>query len=331
VRTHSDPIDRWIARADHITDPSIVQPKKLSAERSSEVCGQCHAYAYPRDEEDWWRRGYTTSYRPSRSLDASRHLLTQELLLAREGPTLEAEVDSLYWRDGTMRVGGREYNAMILSPCFEKGVGDRKIACTSCHTMHRGNPDDQLGDALCVSCHVMPAEHTHHAPSSPASACVACHMPKTSYALFRAIRSHRIESPDVARSLASDRLPACNLCHLDRTLAWTAEKLSAWYGQRPVAVPQERVPAVVAWALSGDAAKRVLAADAMGDADALLASGSDWEGGILRELGRDPYAAVRFVAERSLRSVRSDRDLIPMDWVRMEIAHRDDRPVTIAE
>ena len=38
-------------------DATIVNPKKLSPERSAAVCGQCHAYAYPGDEEEWWKHG----------------------------------------------------------------------------------------------------------------------------------------------------------------------------------------------------------------------------------------------------------------------------------
>ena len=34
-------------------DPTIVHPARLSPERSAAVCGQCHAYAYPRDEDEW--------------------------------------------------------------------------------------------------------------------------------------------------------------------------------------------------------------------------------------------------------------------------------------
>jgi hypothetical protein len=178
----------------------------------------------------------------------------------------------------------------------------------------------------------MSADHSHHA----SLACIDCHIPRTSYALFSAIRSHRIESPRVS----SARLPACNLCHLDRTLAWTQEKLAVWYGQKPIALAEERVPAAVSWALAGDAAERALAADAMGRADALRASGSEWEGTILDALTRDPYAAVRFIAEKSRRAVGSlgpgpgrtkPVDLVPADAMRAEIARRDDRPVTIAE
>jgi hypothetical protein len=69
----------------------------------------------------------------------------------------------------------------------------------------------------------------------------------------------------------------------------------------------------------------------MGRKEALDASGRDWEGSILEALRADPYAAVRFIADRSLRSVSSVTSLVSQEIIRKEIARRDDRPGTIAE
>jgi predicted CXXCH cytochrome family protein len=330
VAKHRDPIERWMSRGKR--DPSIVNPAKLDAEHAAAVCGQCHAYAYPRDEEDWWTNGYAVSFRSGQLLDSSRTLLTLDVLRSADAPTLEAHDESLYWPDGTIRVGGREYNGLVKSPCFEKGSGERKLTCVSCHSMHASDPDDQIahgkrGDAMCTGCHSSQATraHTHHAEGSSGSRCVECHMPMTSYALFTAMRSHRIESPRI-----HERLSACNLCHLDRTLAWTDQKLHDWYGQ-PLANPAGDLPAIAVWALRGDAAERVLAAAAMGRTEALDASGSDWERPVLEALRADPYAAVRFVAERSLRSVTTGRVLVDDDTIRTELTRRNERAVTIAE
>ena len=84
-------------------------------------------------------------------------------------------------------------------------------------------------------------------------------------------------------------------------------------------------------ALAGDAAVRVLVADALGSTDAIAASGRGWQAPVLEELSRDPYAAVRFVAERSLRAV--DPHAPPLDPVLVHVllAARDQRAVTIAE
>lgn len=139
-------------------------------------------------------------------------------------------IRSYYWDDGACRVGGREYLGIIESSCYQRG----SLACVSCHSMHHSDPNDQLakkmdGQEACLQCHqefrTAIEEHTHRAASSTGSDCYNCHMPHTSYALFKGIRSHRIDSPSAANEVRTGRPNACNLCHLDRTLEWTADKL----------------------------------------------------------------------------------------------------------
>lgn len=347
VRRHADPFARYAQREKHGADPSIVNPARLAPERANAVCGQCHAYAYPRDEDDWWARGYSQSFRPGQDLASSRVVLTRDGLGLPGAPSVDASEESLFWPDGTIRVGGREYNGLVQSACFLRGEGARKVTCLSCHAMHRGDPSGQIapdraGDAACTQCHERVRDegvrHTHHAAPSPGSRCVGCHMPRTSYALLAGVRSHRIDSPRVAASVAPGRPPACNLCHLDKSLAWTADELAAWYrvpaGQALDARAASE-PLAVAMLLRGNAAERALAAAAMGDDDALRASGRGWEAPYLQELERDPYAAVRFIARRSLDKHRGPPSGAPpaLDRAAMRamLAERDDREVTIAE
>jgi predicted CXXCH cytochrome family protein len=334
VARHRDPVERWAQHRSKRPDPTIVHPKKLAPDRAAAVCGQCHAYAFPRDEDEWWTRGYSKSFRAGDPLERSRFLLGTDTTDVR----IEASVESLFWRDGTIRVGGREYNGLVLSPCFTKGDGARKMTCLSCHTMHEGDPRGQIapsrsGDAACTSCHASSVDHSHHAAGSPGRACVACHMPKTSYALLSAVRSHRIESPSAASTLATGKPNACNLCHLDRSLAWTADRLREWFGAAPLEAPGERaqLPEGAYGALSGDAAVRVLVADALGSAEAPVAA--PFRAQLLRELRADPYAAVRFVASRSSATVHDVDAPGPLDpaLVRALLAARDGRAITIAE
>jgi hypothetical protein len=286
------------------------------------VCGQCHAYAYPRDEAEWWQHGYARTFRAGDALAPSRQVIVPGTFARAGAPRIEADIDALFWKDGTIRVGGREYNGMIASRCMQGG-----LTCTSCHAMHRGDPagqiaPDRTGDRGCTSCHsAMKADHSHHRDV----ACVDCHMPKTSYALLSAVRSHRIDSPD----LAADKPNACNLCHLDRSMEWTSGLLERWYGRRPFATSSD--PEGARLALAGDAAMRVLVADALGSPGTIAASGRAWQAPVLAELRRDPYAAVRFVAERSARNV--DASAAPLDdaLLRRLLAARDPRGISIAE
>ena len=343
ARKQRDPLTRYANHGQ--PDPSIVDPRRLDASLSSSVCGQCHAYAFPKDENEWWENGYSARFRPGDALEPSRVLLFYEGLGKTGSPVLEASLESLYWSDGTIRVGGREYNGLARSPCFERGQGERKLSCLSCHAMHASEPEDQLrqdrtGNETCLSCHEgfrgKVAQHTHHAEASAGSQCVACHMPKTTYALLKAIRSHRIESPSVPLAVATGRPTACNLCHLDRTLRWTDDALVSWFGRPRTALgaDDERVPASVIAALRGDAAVRALAAANLGDADGLGASGNDWERPILARLAGDPYAAVRLIAARSMEAlpVAARRPpLVEEATLDALTRARDDRAITISE
>jgi hypothetical protein len=186
--------------------------------------------------------------------------------------------------------------------------------------MHESAPNDQLaeekdGDRACLQCHPAFGEriedHTHHAADSPGSRCYNCHMPYTAFGLLTAMRSHRIDSPAVRSSSATDRPNACNLCHLDRTLGWAAARLSDWYDQpRPAAeMARDDVAAGLLWLLGGDAAQRAVAAWSMGWEAAQEASGRQWMPPFLAELLVDPYAAVRFTAARSLTRLPGFADL----------------------
>ena len=130
-------------------------------------------------------------------------------------------------------------------------------------------------------------------------------MPYTSYGLLKAIRSHTISSPSVAESVETGRPNACNLCHVDRTLAWTGAALREWYDlpAPPLGDEERTVAAALLWAMRGDAGQRALAAFALGWAPAQAASGTSWMAPYLAELLNDPYEAVRYIAYRSLRTV----------------------------
>jgi DNA-binding LytR/AlgR family response regulator len=70
----------------------------------------------------------------------------------------------------------------------------------------------------------------------------------------------------------------------------------------------------LASALGGDAAVRVVVADALGSASSRAASGTDFQAVPLAELLVDPYAAVRFVAGRSLHALSGYAD-VPYDFL----------------
>jgi hypothetical protein len=104
---------------------------------------------------------------------------------------------------------------------------------------------------------------------------------------------------------SNTRLNACNLCHLDRTLAWTADRLHEWYGTDPpeLTPDEQTVAASLLWLFKGDGGQRAIAASSMGWPPAREAFGGGWTVPHLAQLLLDPYAAVRFNALTSLAQV----------------------------
>ena len=291
VAANQNPIRRYGLHFGDGRDPSVVEPASLDASLASQLCGQCHARVLPVDED--YARHLGTTYRAGDPLDLHFQAI---------------ENDGDHWTDGRWRVAGREWNSMSESACASHG----EMTCLSCHSMHGyDSASDQLaptalGDGACTSCHASTEfaseDHTRHAPDSEGSRCVNCHMPRTSYALYTAIADHHVASPAARPASESDRPNACNLCHLDRSLGWTADRLSEWYGQtRPALDPaEERDATGQVWALSGDAVQRAIVGWHLGYGPAIEASGSAWMRVTLAWMLDDPYAAVRYVAERSL-------------------------------
>jgi predicted CXXCH cytochrome family protein len=312
VARHRNPLTRYRSHFQNEPDPSIVNPGRLTSQRSSEVCGSCHAFSSMKNPRDYFTQGLP--YRPGDDLQASFPTVHYD-------PGLDDRARDIFWSDGTCRTGGDEFNGVSASACFQKG----ELSCLSCHSMHHSDPDDQLarnmnGNQACLQCHAKYRdrieEHTHHPASSAGSLCYNCHMPFTSYALLTALRSHRIDSPSVATSAHTGRPNACNLCHLDQTLDWAAGHLSSWYGAPPVETTEEQktIAASLLWLYRGDAVQRAVAGWNLGWSDAQRASGADWIAPHVAQLLDDPYSAVRFVGERSLRTLPGFEH-IPYDFI----------------
>jgi hypothetical protein len=117
----------------------------------------------------------------------------------------------------------------------------------------------------------------------------------------------------VSDQLATGRPNACSLCHLDRPLGWVANTLTGWF-QHPtnqLDQAQQSVAEGARLALVGDAGQRALAAWHLGWNPARETAGAGWMAPVLGALLDDPYAAVRCLAERSL---RLDPGLVPPNY-----------------
>lgn len=299
------------------SDDTIVHPAKLDSKAATEICGQCHGEYITREEYAMEAARHGPLYQPGGDLHRTRYYIQHP----RPGSARQRWVDmeknpdffrERWWPDGTILAGGREFTALRASACFLKG----KISCLNCHSMHESDPNDQLKPAamsskVCLECHREPkytsdlTRHTFHAPGSAGNDCLNCHMPHTSYALLKGIRSHQISSPRLDSTARLGVPNACNLCHLDRTLAWTADHLASRYGQRSASLSDDdrSIAASVLWTLKGDAAHRAISSWHYGWPLAQQTSGTNWMVPILAPLLDDSYGVVRLIASRSLRSI----------------------------
>ncbi|HKU43405.1 MAG TPA: hypothetical protein VJR89_34825, partial [Polyangiales bacterium] len=141
-----------------------------------------------------------------------------------------------------------------------------------------------------------------------------------------------------------------NLCHLDKTLQWTARQLRERHGieSPPITGDEAEVPVGLLLGLRGDAGQRALIAWALGWEGAKQASHDAFEPQLLAVLLRDPYDAVRYIAAHAQRGrgLRDDDYLQrpdPSDPVLARVApdqrplferllsERDQRPVRLLE
>ncbi|HET8935235.1 MAG TPA: multiheme c-type cytochrome [Polyangiales bacterium] len=354
VQANTSPLARY---QKHLSDgdrahAEIVQPKRLDKQRASEICSQCHSLWQDNTvAESEASNLHGAAYRPG-SDAADKRWLVQPSHSAKD-PRVAAVVknypryvEGQFWPDGMARVSGREYSGMIDSPCFVAG----EMSCLSCHNMHKkaDDPrtvtqwaDDQLaegmdGDRACTQCHKPLAEpaaltaHTKHSQTSDGSRCYNCHMPRTSYGLLKSMHSHKISVPSVAETSVVGRPNACNLCHLDKSLGWTATQLKRLYDLDSPELSDEykSLELSLLMGVRGDAGQRALIAGAIEWKAAQRASAHGIFPALLGVLMDDPYDAVRYMAGRALKSLPEfqasslDFDPVPRPETRPPFAPR---------
>ena len=215
---------------------------------------------------------------------------------------------SRFWADGSPRLTAYEYQGMTRSKCFRAGQPGKRITCTSCHSMHAGDPRGQLTEekrtnAACNQCHQQFTSlpqlvgHTKHSAKSPGSLCYNCHMPQIVYGVMSAHRTHDITIPRPDETVRFDKPNACNQCHLD------------WSVNRAIAETQRLWPQTLAAnqsggerfdepegrraLFSGDAVMRALMA-------ATLEPVNNATAPLLLEAMHDRYPIVRYFAANAL-------------------------------
>ena len=148
------------------------------------------------------------------------------------------------------------------------------IKCTDCHDPHRADArsDEARSNEACVYCHDSLADaaaaRAHAGPGHDRTSCLDCHMPKLVMGIDRYVRTHRISSPTDPAIVGAAGPNACNACHLDRSLAWTADALArTWNVQLDTHDWRDLdTPVGELWLASTQPALRVMAAQLYGTA-----------------------------------------------------------------
>lgn len=312
-RANTSPLRRYALHLSGKADPSIVNPARLSPERSLDVCGRCHGQRITDDLDTFLRAG--DPFVPGDDLALYSAPLWRDTTLHGE-----QAFQARFWPDGTPRLTAYEYQGVLQSACAQRG----ELTCLSCHGMHEGDPRGQIrpfftggpegarrrrqGAAMCTQCHdeltSIPAQRAHaHHEDVALPGCADCHMPRVVYGVLDVHPSHRIERPDPARDASAGRPDACTLCHVAKTRRWASEQRDRlWPRQQTPAQPAPSALSEVETQLfAGDPIERALAAYAL--RSSTVPQRARHSALLLDVLESDPYPAVRHLALRSLASL----------------------------
>ena len=154
----------------------------------------------------------------------------------------------MYYADGQILDEVYVYGSFMQSKMYA-----RDVRCSDCHDVHSGfrlKP----GNELCLQCHKSAIydskDHHFHKQANESgdpirakdgqvlsevgtgASCEQCHMPGRNYMGidYRPDHSFRIPRPDLTQKIGVPN--ACNRCHVDKSIQWSLEKVTAWYGQK---------------------------------------------------------------------------------------------------
>ncbi len=178
--------------------------------------------------------------------------------------------DDPYLPDGRVKTFAYQ-GTHLSSSCYVDG----NMTCVSCHEPHglgywdvnRTPLAGVTDDRQCTACHAAkamdPEAHTFHAPESPGSRCVSCHMPYLQHpevgdGVPFARSDHTIPIPRPALDARLALVSACRGCHGDISEIRLQASVDEWWG---VTKPHDPVTAgllAVTDAMGEDLAARML-------------------------------------------------------------------------
>ncbi len=296
------------------TEPKeIINPLKLTGERSMQVCGHCHGQRVPVQIERI--QEILTRGDP---YDAGEDLRQIYKPVERDTRIGNYSFANRFWANGSPRLTAYEYQGILRSRCYTAGEATNKINCLTCHTMHGGDVKGQITEENrtnkpCLQCHEEYEKsdaltaHTKHQSVSEGSRCYNCHMPRVVYGVMAIHPTHDITIPNPQLTTTEAVPNACNQCHLDKSVNWTITQSKRWWSERfamldPGKDKQFDIPEGVRALFAGDALTRALMAEALSDGGSVQLDWR-WRAPYLVEALTDNYPIVRFFAANGLAKI----------------------------
>ena len=305
------PFTRASWHLDRATAKNIVNPTKLTSDRSLMICGHCHGQRVPEPMDRI--QTILTSGDPYNAGDDLRRFYRPISQTTKIGTAVSFA--NRFWENGSPRLTAYEYQGVLRSKCFTKGEAGKQINCLTCHSMHKGDPKGQITeenrtDKPCLSCHRKFSEssalvsHTKHKQDSSGSRCYNCHMPRVVYGVMSFHPTHDITVPDPGLTASQSVPNACNQCHLDRGVNWAIVQVKHLWPARfektePTGNDEFDLPEGPRALFAGDALTRALAADLL-SGNGPLPPDPQWAAPFLVEALADNYPIVRFFAANGL-------------------------------
>ena len=298
----------------------IVNPRKLDAEHSLQVCGHCHGQRVPQDInriQEILGRGDP--------FNAGEDLSKIYKPVQRDTTVGNYSFANRFWANGSPRLTAYEYQGILRSRCFTES---KQMSCLTCHTMHGGDPKGQITEENrinkpCLQCHqgLTTTEsltaHTKHSADSAGSSCYNCHMPRVVYGVMSIHPTHDITVPNPELTATQAVPNACNQCHLDKSVNWAITESKRLWTKRYAAaqVSQDKqfdIAEGVRALFAGDALTRAITAEAM-SGNGVSQPDSRWAMPYLLAAFEDNYPIVRFFAANGL--AKSNARLTKPDYL----------------
>jgi hypothetical protein len=217
----------------HVDDPealgSIVNPDKLSKERSLMICESCHVRGRDNGDDEYV---FPLNYMPGDDLAAVYTPLDM-----REGESASRALHRLYdeWKEKVTQPEGTscELCQNFRGPKKKKAVEKKPEQKKNTHNSS-ASPDATL---ICQTCHSSSNSdfREDHAKHAPDVTCTDCHLPSFSKSgESQDIHSHRFQFKTPSKYLAYEECyepqiqESCPACHSDKSVNWAMKKIAAW-------------------------------------------------------------------------------------------------------